>query len=920
MQRRSGAPGFKASLHVCKKTSGDVYDIRKSFRLKNVTLLEAFDTVNQAHPTCQITFGKQHGMLRGSDSRIAFECPTEDMRAEMLGVVYSFCKSHEHVVPKLVGLTRKDLGLFGEFSDEEEELISGDEEMAVEADPVVVEDECRTPTIAAADKDRDRDARRAVRRSHTDTRGGDTGMERPDHCPTPMTAERFVRRVTTLPGWSDARQKKSMETIRADILLNAISEGANSLEDACATISLELRALDDANTHELLELDHVCTAINNDIYTVLGHLDDIEETVAMFDMKLTHLSDDISTIDESSSYLEHHAVNTAVLLETIDSLIETCTLHPEIEHVLIDNDISTKNLDRIEKAYRKLHSKMEDVETLNVSDNTGGPVAGCGDMKVVQDAIQHMKAVEQTFLKRIVEFYDSQMDATMQPPGKSESFQGSKELFQVHMHEKIAMVAPVLGLIFLADPHLAETRMLKYVDVMNTFLMEDVNASLGAIQRVQQSKDSKSSKVGKELLTKVDSFVAMERVQSQSIQQKHKFHAPSKSFEESFDQKPLIQGEEGEAMKHIQGQDVSNIFQNLLSYLVPRIRNEISVLIDLLHQSGVLIPEISAIRNLVQGVGPLMSQCVMAIRSSRGLGCLDVTASLQHCLLKLPSDSPHISVVHSMLVGVLDDCMTYWRAFCHEIRGAIQRFDSRSGLASSLHILPFIVHFEYIAQKMEAIVAEWVAKDGTLPASLQSPSHHESQESVEEGQDQMATSMMPGALLRKMADEVYQSVLPAIFTAVDAFATQHDKYKERIRLENFSFLRISLQSLPVKSSQMLKQYCNASLEYRNKALNAYVTQIMSNSDLGFLENHDGCSKLCEVFPEGPSFEATLTRMMKKLRKDVGDTSFLIKVVWERVDAKILQCLDKMEASDSKDFEMIQTDFRPILSKFRSDIQ
>lgn len=912
VQRRSGAPGFKASLHVCKKTSssGNEYEIRKSFRLKNVTVLEAFDMARQAYPTCQISFGKQGMRLhRGVDSRIAFECPTKEMRAEMLGVVYSFCKSHEQRVPELVGLTRKDLGLFGEFSDDEEddegEVDVGNEEQS-EIQGHEEEERFGTvgemgvpPRTPGPEKQREGMIRRVQTESvlHAD----DEQEMRPL---VSATTEGFVRRVTTLPGWGEKSHKKSMETIRADILLDAISEGANSLEDACAKISLELQALDDANTHELLELDGACTGITNDIFTTLGYLDDLEETIAMFDMKLTHLSDDISTIDESSSYLEHHASNNAALLETIDSLLEICTVSPEIEHVLIDQEISVKNLDRIEKAFRKLHYKIESIENNSLVETIRGThqhvIDNLHDVRVVRDAVQHMKSLETRFLNRLVEFYDSQIEAAMNLT--RDASQGSKEVLQVHMHERIAMLTPVLGLVFLADPRIAETRMLKYVDMTNTLLKQEVVDALAVLRQQQHSKDSKSNKVGKELLTKVDSMVAMERVQSQSILQKTKFHAPSKSFQDSFENKN-VQGADGEAMKEIQGQDVSNIFQTLISSLIPRIKNEIFVLLDLLQKSGILLPELSAVRSLVQGIGPLMSDFVKSIKSSRGLACLDITGTLQSCLRKLPLESPHMSVLHNMIAGVLEDCRKYWVAFRLEIDNAIQRFDSRSGMVNNLHILPFVVHFEFIAHKMEAIVAEWVAKDGNLPPSLQNG----------EGQKD-GEAMLPGLLLRSMADELYQSFLPTIVKAIEAFAIEHDKYKERIRLENYAFLRISLQSLPVKSSQVLKEYFISSADGRNKAINAYMTQIMSNSDLRVFVEPDPGSRVLTCFTNGASFEEALTRLMNKLRKDFGDTSFLIQVVWERVDAKILQSLDTVEGPD---FEIVESDFRPTLSKLRS---
>lgn len=944
VQRRGGAPGFKASLHVCKKTSSSMsnvsssieYEIRKSYRLKNVTKLETFDTAHQAYPTCQITFGK-HGKLlnRGVDSKIAFECPTEEIRTEMLGVVYSFCRSHENIVPELVGLTRKDLGLFGEFSDEED--VEEDEEDDTndgilegnaldQNDGIKQEDRSKNESELHTPVKQNKDGEKAsVRRSRTELKSSLDNHQLKETKQTPTTAERLVRRVTTLPGWRDKPRNKSIETIRADILLDAISDGANSLEDACAKISLELQALDDANTHELLEMEDSCTRMNNDLFTTLGYLDDLEETIAMFDTKLKHLSDDILTIDESSSYLKDHSRNNAVLLETIDSLLDICILSPDIEHVLIENEISTKNLDRIVNAFQKLHSKIEILEKQgNAKESMAAQkndqtisMKEFYDMRVVKDAVKHMKDVQREFLNKAVSYYDAKIDASLSSRG--EYSQGSKELLQIQMHETISLLTPLLGLIYLVDPHVAEAKILKYIEKTNQLLKQEVMESLSAMQQQQYSRDSKNSKVGKELLTKVDSMMAMERVQSQSVQLKNKFHASSKTYSDSLEQKSSLNNVDGEVMKHIQGRDVSNIFQSLVSSLIPRMRNEISVLIDVLHKSGILTVENFAVRSLLEGIGLLLSECIMSIKSSRGLGCLDITGTLQSNLLKLPTDSPYISLVHDMIVGSLQECEKYWNSFGQEIEKAIRKYEARSGQVSSLHILPFVVNFESIANNMEAIVTEWTSKDLNIPRSL----HKQSQEANGIDSAQMPTGSMPGMLLRRMADELYQRVLPTIFKVIEGFSQDHEKYKERIRLENYAFLRISLQSLPVKSSHVLKEYSSASADGRNDALNAYVNQIMADSELIYFLNIDSenHAKIYEQFSNGPSFEQTLSNIVNKIRKDIGDTSFLMNVIWERIDTKLLQSLDSIEASDSSrnDIEIIETQIRPALSRVRSGL-
>lgn len=295
VQRCSGGPGFKASVHVCKGAAGN-YEVRKSYRLKSVVLIEAFDDPRYPHPMFQIGF---------SNGRIAFECSTVQERAEIVGVIYSFCKSHEKVVPELRGIGKSDLGMYGESSgDEEDEEAWGVDGDPTMSGPVLIRSEDGTyetqqqgsssATIAVSVQGvtppvthqalHGSWTTEGVSASHTiNTLRNDSITPLKQH----MTAGQENRMT---PMTVNAVTQLARDAQRADILLDAVSEGAHSLEDACKRISEELHALEEANVHELLESYVASLRISDGLFSALGYLDDLEESIGMFDQKLRHLS------------------------------------------------------------------------------------------------------------------------------------------------------------------------------------------------------------------------------------------------------------------------------------------------------------------------------------------------------------------------------------------------------------------------------------------------------------------------------------------------------------------------------------------------------------------------------------------------------------------------------------------------------
>ena len=852
VSRRIGKPGFKATLHVLKKAASDgpstssaEYQIRKSYRLKHVVSLEGSQSVDD-HPVCRLTFRVPGAArLKSRKDVLAYECATEEVQRELMGVVYSFCRDHEGVVPKLVGVARADLGVYGEGDESDGDSDDGDRDMLVVAQGkggqrggAVGHRQMGTPATPIDQNQQQTPVSAGLR-----TQGKAFGAQTSSIAPK----QHVTRRTSTY---------NKVEAIRADILLDAVSDGATSLEDACKKISLERQALDDANVHELLELSGVSKRIHADILKAVSHLDDMEDAFLGFDAKLRRLSKSISVIKESSGYLKNHR-STNARDSLLDSLISMTTIDSHVEHVL-ETPISVKHFDRIRTAFMKLQASIEALENENQDTN---------QMRAVRDAKQRMKNIRAQFVFKAIEYFDGELDKAVSCGGQH---------VYVQLHERLAMMAPILELLCVAEASVAKERVVRYVDMTKTLLVQEAKECLETIIRVQKD-EGKVASIGKQVL-KAETVLLGEVKSKDAVERR-------------------------EVLQHIRGGDVSSAFANMMSTLVPRVANEISVLEDLVDKAALQasISSEYAADAFIDGIEPLLVDCISAVKSSRGLALLDMNGVVSTSLRKLGSGGSHavgsVAMLSAMLHRVMEHISALWDAFEREIETAIQTRwrEIRWRSANDIRVLPYVVNFEYISSRVESVIAEWAAKEGVTSVSSQ-PSDPSAP---------VAAVATTTSTVRGMADDLYARVLPEIFKTIDIFSKEHDKFKYQIQMENYAFLRTSMQALGgIKSSKILMRYSAEAAEHRDKAVRSYVSNLMTDSvllqALVGSEQGDVTGNKEDVFADLAAFETALGYVSKAVRRDLGESSYLIRVVWGCLESRISSALDKCDGSELVD--------------------
>jgi hypothetical protein len=292
VQRRSSAQGFKASLHVCKQAPGQAPQVRRSLRLKLLARLEAFSAPGAPAGVFELTF-IQRG-LTGGESRLAFEVRSDAARQELLASLYAFCKSHEKRTPVVAGLRLSDL-------DPDNESDGSDASGGDRGGAAKPTGAARAAALAAA------------------AAGG---------APRPAAAGQAAAEADAAASWA------TREDTQLAGLLDAVTVGASSVEELRARLAAELSALEDANVHDVLGSAAAAERALGELSSSLGLLDDLDESLAMFDAKLRHMRGDIQAIEGRNNQLEARSRNSAALARALGGLAGALELAPGAEEAL----------------------------------------------------------------------------------------------------------------------------------------------------------------------------------------------------------------------------------------------------------------------------------------------------------------------------------------------------------------------------------------------------------------------------------------------------------------------------------------------------------------------------------------------------------------------------------------------------------
>ena len=258
----------------------------------------------------------------------AFEASNEETMMEILGILYSFCKSHDHRIPEIHGFSKADLGIYGELDDEGDEA---EQSAQAESAPVgrgssslltrksyegseIVVTASEVPTEMASLEQRSskRAALRTPMRLFSRRRKRTPKQEPLDkpvsenHRGSTEAKNQGSPEITLHSGpesvlGEDTIQETKIKDdhVKANeaqlsLLLDAVSNGGNSVEEYRTRITEELSALQEASVHEVLESSRAMERVRLELVSTLDFVDDLEESLSMLSTKLKLVQENMS--------------------------------------------------------------------------------------------------------------------------------------------------------------------------------------------------------------------------------------------------------------------------------------------------------------------------------------------------------------------------------------------------------------------------------------------------------------------------------------------------------------------------------------------------------------------------------------------------------------------------------------------------
>ncbi|KAM3311192.1 hypothetical protein ACQJBY_031700 [Aegilops geniculata] len=263
----------KAFLRVLKYSSGVVLEPAKLYKLKHLTKVEV---ISSDPSGCTFVLGFDN--LRSQTvAPPQWTMRNIDDRNRLLFCILNICKEILSYLPKVVGIDIVELALWAK----ENTLTLDNQE--------------------------------------NNQQGQETSVA--------TQTERKVTAKVTVENDLVSQAKDEEEDMEA--LLDTYVMGIGEADAFSERLKQELVALEAANVYQLLESEPLIEEVLQGIDAASATIDDMDEWLRIFNLKLRHMREDISSIESRNNGLEMQSVNNKGLVEELEKLLERLRIPQE---------------------------------------------------------------------------------------------------------------------------------------------------------------------------------------------------------------------------------------------------------------------------------------------------------------------------------------------------------------------------------------------------------------------------------------------------------------------------------------------------------------------------------------------------------------------------------------------------------------
>ncbi|XP_028779096.1 exocyst complex component SEC3A [Neltuma alba] len=173
--------------------------------------------------------------------------------------------------------------------------------------------------------------------------------------------------------------------------------GNGEAEEFSERLKRELQALEAANVHAILESEPMIEEVLQGLDTAMSCVEDMDEWLGIFNVKLRHMREDIESIETRNNNLEMQSVNNKALIEELDKLVERLRVPSEYAACLTGGSFDEARMIQNVEACEWLTGALRGLE---------GPYLdpAYANMRAVKEKRAELEKLKSTFVRRASEF------------------------------------------------------------------------------------------------------------------------------------------------------------------------------------------------------------------------------------------------------------------------------------------------------------------------------------------------------------------------------------------------------------------------------------------------------------------------------------------------------------------------------------
>ncbi|XP_065881180.1 exocyst complex component SEC3A [Euphorbia lathyris] len=335
LSTKAKATRTKAFLRVLKYSTGGVLEPAKLYKLKHLSKVEV---ITNDPSGCTFTLGFDN-LRSQSVAPPQWTMRNIDDRNRLVYCILNICKDVLGRLPKVVGLDIVEMALWAKEN---------------------------TP---------------AVTKKSTVLEG-----------PIEATVTETDLKVSVERDLVSQAEEEDMEA-----LLDTYVMGIGEAEAFSERLKRELLALEAANVHAILETEPLIEEVLQGLEAATNCVDDMDEWLGIFNVKLRHMREDIESIETRNNKLETQSVNNKALIVELDKLLERLRVPSEYAGCLTGGSFDEARMLQNIEACEWLTGALRGLQVPNLD-----PVFA--NLRAVKEKRAELEKLKATFVRRASEF------------------------------------------------------------------------------------------------------------------------------------------------------------------------------------------------------------------------------------------------------------------------------------------------------------------------------------------------------------------------------------------------------------------------------------------------------------------------------------------------------------------------------------